>query len=449
MATNARDAAVELRDRLAETIRDQMVVGERGGRLQLDPDGEQRVDHLQVQIPVGLAGGFCVPMDIRSNTLRGAHKCNLCEPLRERGYAFSPEQPSERSEAYRREAEKSVRQRTYPIVPPMWPAFNLAEPGAAIITPMTRHPDSARGFLFGILAYATWGLFPLFWPLLEPASPLEIVSCRILFCFAVVAALLGVRGQMRRLGAIDRGTALRLCGAGVAIAVNWGVYIWGVNNGHVVETSLGYFINPLVTIVLGVVILHERLRRVQWAAVGLGALAVAVLSIDYGRPPWIALILACSFATYGFIKKGVRVSPPEGLFVEGAIVAIPALVILTAMVLSRNATLVGHDATPVHVLLLVATGPVTALPLLCFAAAATRLPLSTMGLMQYLTPVMQFAIGVLIVREPVSPALVGGFALVWVALVILSIDGLRNRRSTPNAVAELDVEDLAPEPSFR
>ena len=320
--------------------------------------------------------------------------------------------------------------------------------GAAIITPMTRHPDSGRGFLFGILAYASWGLFPLFWPLLEPASPLEILSCRILFCFAVVAVLLGARRRMRGLRAIDRGTLLRLCGAGIAVAVNWGVYIWGVNNGHVVETSLGYFINPLVTIILGVVILHERLRTVQWAAVGLGAVAVAVLSIDYGRPPWIALILACSFATYGFIKKGVRVSPPEGLFVEGATVAIPALAILVAMALAHSATLVGHDATPGHVLLLVATGPVTAFPLLCFAAAATRLPLSTMGLMQYLTPVMQFAIGVLIVREPVSPALFGGFALVWVALVVLSIDGLRNRRSTPNAVAELDAEDLAPEPSL-
>ncbi len=314
---------------------------------------------------------------------------------------------------------------------------------------MTRHPDSTRGFFFGILAYATWGLFPLFWPVLEPASPLEIVSCRVVFCFAVVAVLLAVRRQMRGLHAIDRGTALRLCGAGIAIALNWGVYIWGVNNGHVVETSLGYFINPLVTIILGVVILHERLRAVQWAAVGLGALAVAVLSIDYGRPPWIALILACSFGTYGFIKKGVRVSPPEGLFVEGAIVTVPALVILVALAFSRQATWVGHDATVGHVLLLVSTGPVTAFPLLCFAVAATRLPLSSMGLMQYLTPVMQFAIGVLIVREPVSLALFGGFALVWVALVILSIDGLRNRRSTPNAVAELDVEELAPEPSFR
>ena len=323
------------------------------------------------------------------------------------------------------------------------------DPAAAIIRPVTRHPDSARGFLFGILAYATWGLFPLFWPVLEPASPLEIVSCRVVFCFAVVAILLAVRRQMRRLRAIDRGTVLRLCGAGAAIALNWGVYIWGVNNGHVVETSLGYFINPLVTIILGVVILHERLRTVQWAAVGLGALAVAVLSIDYGRPPWIALILACSFATYGFIKKGVRVSPPEGLFIEGAVVTIPALVILIALAFARQATWVGHDATVAHMLLLVSTGPVTALPLLCFAAAATRLPLSSMGLMQYLTPVMQFAIGVLIVREPVSPALLAGFGLVWVALVVLSVDGLRNRRSTPNAVAELDVEDLSREPSFR
>jgi chloramphenicol-sensitive protein RarD len=203
----------------------------------------------------------------------------------------------------------------------------------------------------------------------------------------------------------------------------------------VIETSLGYFINPLVTIGLGVVILHERLRAVQWTAVGLGVVAVAVLSFDYGRPPWIALILACSFATYGFLKKGVHATPPEGLLIEGAVTSVPALVLLAALALAGQATFVGHAANIGHVVLLISAGPVTAVPLLFFAGAATRLPLSTMGLLQYVTPVMQFAIGVLILRETTSFALLCGFALVWIALAILGFDGVRHRARTPATVA--------------
>jgi chloramphenicol-sensitive protein RarD len=281
--------------------------------------------------------------------------------------------------------------------------------------------------LYGLSAYLLWGLFPLFWPLLEPANPLEILACRILCCFIVIAILLSVRHELGGVRTLDRGTLLRLCLAGIMIAVNWGVYIWGVNNGHVIETSLGYFINPLVTIGLGVVILHERLRAVQWAAVGLGIVAVTVLSFDYGRPPWIALTLAASFGTYGFLKKGVRASPPEGLFIEGAVTSIPAVVVLAVLAFAGDATFVGHDANPGHLLLLISAGPVTALPLLFFAGAATRLPLSTMGLLQYVTPVMQFVIGVLVLRETTSFALLCGFALVWIALAILGVDGIRHR----------------------
>ena len=197
--------------------------------------------------------------------------------------------------------------------------------------------------MYGLSAYLLWGLFPLFWPLLEPANPLEILACRILCCFIVIAILLSVRHELGGVRTLDRGTLLRLCLAGIMIAVNWGVYIWGVNNGHVIETSLGYFINPLVTIGLGVVILHERLRAVQWAAVGLGIVAVTVLSFDYGRPPWIALTLAASFGTYGFLKKGVRASPPEGLFIEGAVTSIPAVVVLAVLAFAGDATFVGHD----------------------------------------------------------------------------------------------------------
>jgi chloramphenicol-sensitive protein RarD len=286
---------------------------------------------------------------------------------------------------------------------------------------------AASGLVYGLSAYMLWGLFPLFWPLLEPANPLEILACRIIFCFIVIAVVLAVRRELGGVRRLDRGTVLRLCAAGIAIAVNWGVYIWGVNNGRVIETSLGYFINPLVTIGLGVVILHERLRAVQWAAVGLGAVAVLVLSVDYGRPPWIALALACSFGAYGFLKKGVRASPPEGLLIEGAVTTLPALILLGGLALTGEATFVGHASIPGHLVLLISAGPVTALPLLFFAGAATRLPLSTMGLLQYVTPVMQFAIGVLILRESTSFALLSGFALVWIALAILGFDGVRHR----------------------
>ena len=304
---------------------------------------------------------------------------------------------------------------------------------------MTR---SKRGLLSGATAYALWGLFPLYWPLLEPAGALEILACRIVLSLLVVALLLAVRHELRGLRRLDRGTVQRLCLAGVIIAVNWGAYIWGVNNGHVVETSLGYFINPLITVALGVVLLHERLRRLQWAAVALGALAVVILSVDYGRPPWLALLLAVSFATYGLIKKRTRATAPEGLLVEAAVLTVPALFVLGVLAGTGSATWVGSAATPGHLLLLAAAGPATAIPLLFFAAAATRLPLSTLGLLQYLAPVMQFAIGVLVRHEPMPPALLGGFALVWLALALLTVDAVRHRRAIPSSVAHPEVLDV-------
>jgi chloramphenicol-sensitive protein RarD len=300
-----------------------------------------------------------------------------------------------------------------------------------------------RGLLSGATAYVLWGLFPLYWPLLEPASPLEILASRIVLSLVVVALLLAVRRELRLLRRIDRATVLRLCLAGVIIAVNWGAYIWGVNNGHVVETSLGYFINPLITVALGVVVLRERLRPTQWTAVGLGAVAVVILSVDYGRPPWLALFLAVSFATYGLIKKSVRATAPEGLLIEAAVLTVPALAVLGVLAGTGGATWVGSAATPTHLLLLAAAGPATAVPLLFFAAAAKRLPLTTIGLLQYLAPLMQFAIGVLVRHEPTPPALLGGFALVWLALAILTVDALRHRHGVPTCVTEPVVHDVA------
>jgi chloramphenicol-sensitive protein RarD len=216
-----------------------------------------------------------------------------------------------------------------------------------------------------------------------------------------------------------------LSAAAVFIAVNWGVYIYAVNSGHVVEAALGYFVNPLVTVLLGVVVLRERLRVLQWVAVGIGFGAVAVLTFAYGRPPWIAAVLAFSFATYGLIKNrvGRGVGALTSLSVETAVLTPFALVWLVWMELNGTGTFTGGGTQ--HSLLLAAAGVVTAVPLLLFAAAARRVPLSTIGLLQYLTPTLQFLIGVLIMGEQMPPARWVGFTLVWLALVVLTWDGLR------------------------
>lgn len=283
-----------------------------------------------------------------------------------------------------------------------------------------------RGVLLGVTAYLTWGLFPLYWPLLEPAGALEILAHRVVWSLLFVGGLLlvlrrasgGLPRDRRRLGLL----AL----AGVVIAVNWGIYIWGVNHKHVVETSLGYFVNPLVTVALGVVVLGERLRRLQWAAVGVAAAGVVVLTVDAGRPPWIALSLAFSFGGYGLIKKIVGVDPVKGLVVETSVLAPVAIGYLLVLGADGTGTFTSHGVG--HALLLVAAGPVTALPLLAFATAAGSVPLSQLGLMQYLTPTMQFLLGVLVRHEPLGAGRVIGFAFVWVALVLFTLDSASKRR---------------------
>ena len=285
-----------------------------------------------------------------------------------------------------------------------------------------------RGVLYGVACYLLWGLFPLYWPLLEPAGSIEILAHRIVWSLLVVAVILlatrswsWVRPLLR-----DRLTAARMALAAVLIAVNWAVYIWGVNNEHVVETSLGYFINPVVTVLIGVVVLHERLRRLQWAAIGLGAVAVLVLAVDYGRPPWIALTLAFSFGTYGLLKKqvGARVGAVQSLSVETAVLFVPALTYLLVLE-SRGDGQLGHSGLGPG-LLLASAGVVTAVPLLFFASAARRVPLSTLGLLQYLAPVLQFLTGVLLYDEAMPASRLAGFALVWAALAVLTFDGLRH-----------------------
>jgi chloramphenicol-sensitive protein RarD len=288
--------------------------------------------------------------------------------------------------------------------------------------------ERRAGIVAGLAAYALWGLFPLYFPLLEPAGGLEIVAHRVLWSLLFVAVLLTAVRRWAQVRAVlaDRRALLVLAAAAVLIAANWTIFVYGVNSGHVVETSLGYFVNPLVSVVLGVVVFRERLRPLQWTAVGIAAVAVGVLTVDYGRPPWIALSLALSFGSYGVMKKLVRVEAVPGLFVETALVAVPAAVFLGVLGARGQGSFAAHGAG--HALLLVSSGVATAVPLLLFAAAARRVPLSTVGLLQYLTPLMQLAVGVFVDHEPMPPARLAGFAVVWVALAVFTADSLRTAR---------------------
>jgi chloramphenicol-sensitive protein RarD len=289
-------------------------------------------------------------------------------------------------------------------------------------------PERRLGLIFGAGAYLLWGLFPLYWPLLEPAIAIEILAHRMIWSLVFIAIVIAVtRGwpDVRALIA-DRSKLIRLALAAAVISVNWGVYIWGVNSGHVVETSLGYFINPLLTILLGVFALHESLRRPQWIAVGIATLAIVVLTIDYGRLPWIALTLACSFASYGFLKKQVGAGAVETLAIETGVLAVPALITLFVLSGRSELTFAHHGAG--NALLLAGTGVVTAIPLLLFGAGTRRLPLTVIGLLQYLAPVLQFAVGVGLRHEPMPAPRLIGFSLVWLALIILTVEGVRHQR---------------------
>ncbi|MFE2038427.1 EamA family transporter RarD [Streptomyces scopuliridis] len=288
-----------------------------------------------------------------------------------------------------------------------------------------------------------WGLVPLYWPLLEPAGAMEILAHRMVWSLVFVAiGLLVLRRwgwipelirQPRKLGLIAV--------AATTISLNWGFYIWAVNTGRVVEASLGYFINPLVTIAMGVLLLKERLRPAQWTAVFIALAAVLVLAVGYGQPPWISLVLAFSFATYGLVKKKINIGGLESLAAETAVLFLPALGYLVWLGASGSATF-GSEGTG-QMALLAATGVVTALPLICFGAAAIRVPLSTLGLLQYLAPVFQFVLGITYFHEAMPPERWAGFSLVWLALAILTWDALRNARRTRSAALRLTAEAAA------
>jgi chloramphenicol-sensitive protein RarD len=302
-----------------------------------------------------------------------------------------------------------------------------------------RSTRERRGIGYGVAAYALWGIVPLFWPLIKQASALEILASRVVWSLLIAVILLVAtvpRGWWSQLRSTRNLVMLALAAA--VVSVNWGLYIWGVNHGHVVETALGYYINPILSILLGVVLLGERLARLQWVAVGLAVAAVIVLTIDYGHPPWISLTLAISFATYGYLKKKVNGGAVETLTIESAFLTPLALAYLIYLQTAGRLTF-GHLGLT-HSLLLAASGLVTVIPLLFFAAASTRVPLSTLGLIQYLAPTAQFLLGVWYFHEVMSPARWIGFGFVWAALMLLTGFGLFqsgvNRRARAQAVAE-------------
>ncbi|MFE3444800.1 EamA family transporter RarD [Nocardia sp. NPDC059180] len=310
-----------------------------------------------------------------------------------------------------------------------------------------RRTESIPGVGFGIGAYASWGAFPAFFGLLAFAPATEVLAQRILWTLVVVLIVLVAVGRLGELRQISASTWRYAAVASAAISLNWGVYVYGVISEQVVQCALGYFINPLVTVAFGVIIFRERLAGAQWVALGLGAAAVAVLTVDYGRPPLIAITLACSFAIYGLVKKVIPLDALRGVAAEGLIAAPFALMFVIVLAVTGRGTFGGDFSDTA---LLMSTGPVTLVPLLLFAVAAQRVPLSTMGLLQYLTPALQLAWGVAVAGEPMPASRWAGFALIWAALAVFTVHALvRGRgRSTPPEPAEPAVggPDLGPTP---
>ena len=295
-----------------------------------------------------------------------------------------------------------------------------------------------RGVWIAVAAYVAWGLMPLYWHLLKAVPAMQIMAHRVVWSALLVCGWLGFkygRGWLRETLSRPRAAPL-LALSGVLIAFNWGLYIWAVNAGHVVESALGYFINPLLSVMLGVFVLKERLNRVQWLCVGIAAIGVLWLTISYGSFPWIALSLAASFGIYGLVRKLLGVPPVRGLGVENLYLLLPALALLAWTEAAGQGHLFAHVDAPGWgwgVLgLLVFGGVLTALPLIGFAAAVQRIPYSLVGLLQYISPTLQLLVGVLVLHEPFGRDRAIGFAFIWVALALYAADGLlRTRRSRP------------------
>lgn len=299
---------------------------------------------------------------------------------------------------------------------------------------MAARSEKSLGLIFGLSAYILWGLFPLYWPLLKPASAYEIVAHRavwtLVFCLVVLAFHKKLQHTVAQLK--KPRILFGLLATAILISINWIVYIWATNAGHVVEASLGYYINPLVIIAFGVLLLKEKMRIGQWVAVGIATVGVAVLTIDYGRLPWIAIALALSWGSYGIIKKVLGLGALEGLTIETMLSFIPYATFL--LILQNNGTGQFGQRWGLS-LLLISAGAITAIPLLLFNGSTTRLPYSVIGLLQYITPTIQFSIGVWVRHEDMPMARWAGFAIIWCALIALAIDLLRSSRAVDNRIA--------------
>ena len=290
------------------------------------------------------------------------------------------------------------------------------------------------GLVFGVSAYGLWGLFPLYWPLLEPSNPFEIVSHRavwtLVFCLVILALTKALKATKETLKRPK--VALKLFLASILISINWLVYIWATNTGQVVEASLGYYINPLIIIAFGVILLKEKMRTLQWVAVAIATVGVLILTIAYGHFPKIALALAISWGSYGLIKKQLGLGALQGLAIETGFTFIPYAGYLIYLGNHGTGQFGQH---PGITFLLISAGAITAVPLLLFNGSTTRLPLSTIGLLQYITPTLQFSMGVWVRHEPMPVARWIGFIIIWVALITLGTDLVRSSRSIDNRVA--------------
>lgn len=285
--------------------------------------------------------------------------------------------------------------------------------------------DTRRGILHGALAYGLWGVVPAFWKLLVRVSPVETLSHRVVWGLGTLMILVAASGKVRatREAMRDRRVVLAMAGSSILLAINWGTFVYSVSANRLLEASLGYFINPLVSVALGVAVLGERLRAPQKLAIALAAAGVAALTVHLGHLPYLALVLACSFGLYGLIRKTAKVDSLAGSTLETALMT-PLAIAFLVFLAARGEGQLGHASWQLH-LLLVATGVVTAVPLLLFTSAARRLPLSTVGFLQYLAPTGQFLLAVLVYGEPFSSATLGAFALIWAGLAVFSYDAWR------------------------
>jgi chloramphenicol-sensitive protein RarD len=295
----------------------------------------------------------------------------------------------------------------------------------------------SKGVWNGLAAYALWGFFPIYWKLLHEVSALEVIGHRISWSFLLLIVVILLTRQWKnfRTAALSPKVVGIYFLAGVLLTINWLIYVWGVNSGFIVETSLGYFINPLISVLLGVLFLRERLRSMQWVAVALAAAGVLYLTLTYGRPPWIALSLAASFGTYGLVKKLAPLGSLYGLTLETALVFPMALIYLVFMGTTGTGAFL-HQGVLIDILL-IGTGAVTSIPLLMFASAARQIPLTMIGILQYIAPTLQFLIGVFLYHEPFDQSRFIGFSLVWLALIIFWVENYLSTRVPVQAIAEM------------